>query len=124
MSNSIKFNYNSNNKIFYKYYYGDIYIEDIVNSWNDIINNNKLPNDFKGIIVELKNGNIKMTIEELIGVSQYYKKNIDVFGNKKIGYITNNPTQTVYSMLVEQKDKDYQTKTFSHLGAAEHWVLQ
>ncbi|SDW88147.1 hypothetical protein SAMN05444411_102374 [Lutibacter oricola] len=123
MNNTIKCTYNSKNKIFIKSYHGDIYLEDVVNSWKEIISKKIIPENFQGIIVDLRKGVIKMTIEESVGVSQFYKNNLSLFGNKKIAYITNSPIKTVYSMLVEQKDKGYKTKTFSYKEAAIYWIL-
>ena len=124
MHNSIKFKYNLENSIFYKYYLGEIYLNDVINSWNEIINNNSIPKNCKGFIVDLSKSTIKMSIQESTGISEYYKSQLELFGGKKIAYITNNPIQTVYSMLVEKKDKGYQTKTFNSIDASEEWILQ
>ena len=123
MSSSIKTYYNKSKKIFYKEYYGDLYVEDVINSWNKIFENNELELDFIGILVDLRKSNIRMTLEESSKIPEYYQKNIKIFGNKKIGYLTNNPQKTVYSMLVEEKDKGYKTKTFSSIEALEFWLL-
>ncbi|MCW8850485.1 MAG: hypothetical protein OQJ81_10945 [Melioribacteraceae bacterium] len=123
MDEKFKFVYDDETNILYKYYYGEIKLEDIISSWDYAINNNLIPKSTKGFIMDYRNASLGIKITESHKIAAYYKKNIDIFGNYKIAILTKNPKDIVIPTLVESKDDGYFSKPFYTLEAAIRWVL-
>ncbi len=123
MSDKFEYQFDSVSGIFFKNYNGEITLEDITSSWEYIFKNSLIPKEIKGFIVNYKNAILNMKINEYEGIVNFYKNNLDVFGNYKIAVITTNPRDIVIPILVESKDNGYQSKPFSTIKAAMVWVL-
>ena len=123
MSPKFEYQFDSALGIFYKYYNCQITLEDIETSWEYAFKNNLIPKETKGFIVNYKNAKFNMKINEYVGIANFYKNNLDVFGNYKIGIITTNPKDIVIPILVESLDQGYESKPFSTNEAAIEWVL-
>lgn len=119
----IKYHFNSSLGILYKYYYGYITLEDIQSSWEYAFENNLIPKDVKGFILDYRQANFKLKIEEYKGIADFYKNHIEVFGNLKIGIITEEPSDVVIPMLVESLDEGYSSQPFATHEAALKWVI-
>jgi len=123
MGEKFKFKFDSSLGILFKYYYGLISIEDIESSWEYAFENDLIPKDKKGFILDYRNSNFNINIKEHIAIANFYKKHIDVFGNYKIAILTENPRDIVIPVLVKSKDDGYCSKPFSTLEAAIDWIL-
>ena len=123
MNDKFEYQFDSALGIFYKFYVGKITLEDIISSWKYAFKNNLIPKETKGFIVNYKNAKLNMKINEYVGIANFYKNNLDVFGNYKIGIITTNPKDIVIPILVESIDQGYESKPFSTNEAAIEWVL-
>ena len=64
-----------------------------------------------------------MNINDYLLIADFYKSNLDVFGDSKIAFITEEPKDIVIPFLLETKDDGYHTKPFSTMVAAVQWVL-
>jgi len=120
-----KFEYQFNNSlgILFKTYYGLITIEDIESSWEYAFENGLIPKEKKGFILDYRNSNFNIKINEHTLIANFYKKHINIFGNYKIAIITEEPRDIVIPMLVESQDEGYSSKPFSTLEAAIAWIL-
>ena len=120
-----KFDYKFNNSlgIIFKTYYGPITIEDIESSWKHAFENDLIPKEKKGFILDYRNANFNFEIEENILIANFYKKHIDIFRNYKIAIITENSKDIVIPILVESLDEGYHSQPFSTLEAAITWIL-
>ena len=123
MEEKYKFIFDRSTKILYKHYYGPITFEDIFSSWDYAINNNLIPAETKGFISDYRNAHFEINLKEYTKIADYFKKHLDVFGNKKIAVITRKPKDTVVTALVETKDEGYLSRSFYTTEAAEQWVL-
>jgi hypothetical protein len=123
MDKNFKYEFDHLTGILFKYYYGPITIEDISSSWEYAFKNNLIPKDVKGFVLDYRDANFNMELEEHTQISDFYKKNIEVFRNLKIAVITENPNDVVIPILVEYKDDGYFSKLFSTTKAAITWVL-
>ena len=120
-----KFEYKFNNSlgILFKTYYGLISIEDIESSWEYAFENDLIPKEKKGFILDYRNSNFNIKTEEYMAIANFYKKHIEIFGNYKIAIITENPRDIVVPILVESQDEGYSSRPFSTLEAAIAWIL-
>lgn len=123
MEKKFDYQYNNSNGILFKTYYGLITIEDIESSWKYAFENGLIPKEKKGFILDYRNSNFNIKIEDHISIANFYKKHIDIFGNYKIAIITENSRDIVIPILVESQDEGYHSKPFSTLEAAINWVL-
>ncbi|MDA3880619.1 MAG: hypothetical protein PF436_09545 [Prolixibacteraceae bacterium] len=124
MENTFKYFFNEKTKIFYKYYLGNISFDDIQNSWDNIISNNLIPDETVGFIIDYRDATLQMESAEHQKIVTYYQKNIEIFKDKKIAIITEDPKDIVIPTLVRLKDKGYSSKPFSTESAAINWIKQ
>lgn len=123
MKKKFKYQFNSLLGILFKYYYGLITIEDIESSWDYAFKNGLIPKDVKGFILDYRNSNFNMEVEEYNKIAYFYKKHIEVFENCKIAILTEEPKDIVIPILVNSKDQGYSSRPFSTLNSAIDWVL-
>lgn len=121
-SEKTKYEFDSSLGILYKFYFGEITIVDITNTWEYAINNNIIPENTKGFILDYRNANFKIKEGELSQISNYYRNHLSIFGNKKIAIITENPKDIVVPFLVETEDDGYSSRPFTSTNAAIKWI--
>lgn len=124
MEERFKYMFDRSTGILYKYYYGSIIFDDIFSSWDFAIENNVIPKETKGFILDYRDATLGNLLKEYWRISDYYKKNLDIFGNKKIAIITQRPKDSVVPALVETKDEGYSSRPFFSTEAAVEWILE
>ncbi len=122
MENGAKFDFDLQNRILFKYYYGDIWMETIINTWKEALAEEIIPNNTVGFIIDYRKANICFNPERHAEVPDFYQANLDVFGNKRIAFVTDNPRDIVYPILFQSKDRGYTSQPFSTMEAAIRWV--
>lgn len=123
MDKKFKYRFDSSLGILFKYYYGLINIKDIESSWEYAFENGLIPKETKGFILDYRNSNFNIRIQEYTAISDFYKKHLDIFGNFKIAILTEEPRDIVIPMLVKTEDEGYSSRPFSTLESAIEWVL-
>ena len=123
MEEKFKYMFDRSTGILYKFYYGSITFDDIFSSWDYAIENNIIPEETKGFILDYRKATMENLIKEYWRIPDYYKKHLDTFGNKRIAVITQKPKDTVVPALVEAKDEGYFSRPFYSTDAAVKWVL-
>jgi isocitrate dehydrogenase len=123
MEEKINYRFDHSNGILYKYYQGNITIEDISSSWEYAIENKLIPKETKGFILDYRKATFKIKITEYQLIADFYKNHLEVFGHHKIAILVENPKDVVIPILVESKDDGYSSRPFNTLNAAIGWVL-
>lgn len=120
-----KFNYQFNDslRVIFKYYYGSITITDITSSWEYAFENQLVPKETRGIILDYRKATFNVSLDEYQAIPDFYKKHLAIFGNLKIAILTVNPMDVVIPTLVESRSEGYCSKPFSTLEAAISWTL-
>jgi hypothetical protein len=118
-----KYRFDSSLGILFKYYYGNIDLSDIISSWEYAFENNLIPKETKGFILDYRKATFKIEIEKHTSIADFYKNHIDVFGDFKIAILTEEPRDVVIPVLVKSQDEGYFSRPFSTLEAAIVWVL-
>jgi len=124
MKDFYKYELNSELNILYKYYYGPISLDDIFSSWEHAFDNNIIPKDIKGFILDFRKSTFDFKVDRFIDISNFYKEHIDVFKGTKIGLISVKPNDVVIPILFTTKDKGYTSAAFSTDQAAIDWILE
>jgi len=106
----------------YKFYLGDIRIDDITSSWDDAIKRKIIPNETIGFILEYRKANFLIPVSFYKRIPAYYLKHPEIFNGKRIAILTTNPKVIFIPLLVEIEDQGYQTKPFSTEEAAIRWI--
>ena len=119
---NFEFIFDSSTNILYKNYFGKINMDDIYNSWHYAFENNLIPPNTKGFILDYRKASFDIDSKKYKKIVSFYKKNISFFKDKKIAVITNSSKDIVIPILVEQKDKGYSSKPFSTVEAAIRWI--
>lgn len=123
MRKKFKFEFNQENGILHKHYLGEITFKDIESSWKYAFENNLIPETVKGFILNYQKAHFKMEVEEHVKIADFYKQNLDKFGNYKFAIITNNPHDITIPVMVSNKDDGYESKPFSTVEGAKKWIL-
>lgn len=120
---SFGFSFDNSRGIFYKYYSGEVSFNEFESSWLYIIRNQFLPNEAKGILIDYRDAFVNSPIDEAYRISTFFSCNLKVFNNKKIAFVTSTPEQIVLPVLVREFEYNYQSRPFSTIEAAEHWLI-
>ena len=124
MTNKFKYQYDSSTRILFKYYFGQISLEDIYSSWDFAIRTNLIPSGTRSFILDYTDASFDIKVKEYPKIGEYYKNHLEVFKNCKIAIITQTPKDVVIPALVETIDEGYYSKPFYTLDAAIDWVLK
>ncbi len=119
-----KYIFDETNKILFKNYYGEITLDDIFSSWDTAINENLIPPNTKGFILDYRQASFHINIKEYSKISDYLKNHLTVFGEHKIAIITEEPKDVIIPTLVETKDDGYASRPFYTMEAAIEWILR
>ena len=113
MKKNFKIVFNEENKLLYKYYYGVITLDDIQESWLHAIENDRIPSNVKGFILDYRHATVNLkSKDELPKIAEFYKSHPDVFEGQKIAIITENPEAAKGSIEVSKFDEGYESKPF------------
>lgn len=119
-----KFEYDYIDCIVFKSYFGDITIDDIKKSWIDAFTKNLFPADAIGFVLDYRAAHFDIDLRRYMEIPEFYQHHLDVFGNKRIATITENPNDIVFPVLIQLQDKGYESRPFSTENAAFQWVLR
>lgn len=123
MDKKFEYHFNQELGILFKTYFGAITIKDIENSSKYAFENNLIPKENKGFILDYRNSHFDIALDKYNEIPNFYKKHLNIFGNFKIAIITEEPKDTVIPVLVALDDDGYASKPFSTMEAAIAWVL-
>jgi hypothetical protein len=119
---NFSFSFDKKTKILYKTYFDGITVQDITSSWLYAFEKKLIPKDTKGFILDYRSSTMNFNPEKHAEIAEFYRKNLHVFRNLKIAVLTENPKDVVISILVKEMDHGYESKPFSTLEAAIHWI--
>ncbi|MBU1368877.1 MAG: hypothetical protein KJ578_02725 [Bacteroidetes bacterium] len=110
-------------KILFKTYHGAITIQDLTRTWDEAIEQNHIPANVKGFILDYREAGFNIPLDRYKEIPAYYRLHPEVFEGYRIAILTNSPKDIVIPVLVEMEDFGYQSRPFSTLEAAVKWVL-
>ena len=116
--------YDSASGIFYKNYFGDILLENIISSWEEIIKQKLIPNHVNKFIINYKEAKILFSPDKAKEIANFYKNNDTIFAKSKIAMVMETPDQIVFPHLVELESVNFTVRAFYTLEAAKYWLQE
>ncbi|MBG0782474.1 MAG: hypothetical protein H0S84_09425 [Bacteroidales bacterium] len=122
MTKNYAYYFDPETRIMYKFYYGEIRIDDITTSWDDAVKREIIPKETIGFVLEYRKARLLIPVSYYKHIPVYYRKHPEIFSGKRIAILTTNPKDIVIPLLVETEDHGYQSKPFSTEEAAIKWI--
>lgn len=111
------------NRLLIRTYYGDIFLNDVINSWDNIINQGVIQPETKGVLIDYRNADLKMPIKDIEILMNYFAKT-GLFSGFRFALIMEAPNQLVFPILADGMNNDFLTAPFSTEEAAKKWILK
>lgn len=124
MEERIDFYFDDKTGIFHKNYFGDVRLNDLFTSWEEVIAGNKIPPGTKKFVINYKSATILFPPKHVADIADFYNKNNHIFGGSKIAMVMETPPQVVFPRLMEEEDISFNVKTFYTLEAAINWLTE
>jgi len=122
MEQKIEHHYDPENQIFHKNYHGEISLEDVINSWEELIRE-KIPENTKRFIVSYKEAKILYQPRDAVFIANFYKRHDEIFAGSKIAAIMVTPDQAVFTHLLQLENVNFKIESFYTQEAAVRWVM-
>ena len=111
-------------RIFYKNYYGEISFEDLVASWEEVINQKLIPDNVKRFVINYKEATILFPPKHTKDIANFYNLHNDIFAQSKIAMVMETPNQVVFPQLIQEEDINFTVRTFYTSEAAVEWLME
>jgi hypothetical protein len=102
---------------------GTLTIQEIINHWSTLVDQNMIGSQIKGFVIDCRNANIRMEIHEVANLAAFHRNHFKYFEYKRFAYITQSPEQILLPLLLREEDDRYETMPFSTMKAAIDWVM-
>jgi hypothetical protein len=123
MAQNITHQYDTENQIFFKSYFGEISLEDVIDSWTGLIREKTIPENTKRFIISYKDATILYEPRDAVFIANFYKKHDEIFAGSKVAAIMVTPDQTVFTHLLQLENVEFEIESFYTEEAARNWVL-
>lgn len=101
---------------------GKVSVHEIIESWENIIENKLIKDSTTGIINNLSGCDLNMNMTTFSKLISYLKKH-EIFSRIKLAVVCDKPGTIIFPILGERKERDLKIKPFSTMEAAVDWVL-
>lgn len=122
MNNKVRYYINKEKGVIHRQFNGDIFTDDIIKSWLDLMNNFDL-SEMNGVVNDFNDANICFKPHELNIILSFLKKNKHIFYQIKLAVVSNNPSNIVFPTLAKEKDPKLKIMPFSSCDSAEFWIM-
>lgn len=100
---------------------GKVNVDEIISSWDDLLQNGKLDEKLKGVINVLDGCDLEMNMQTFGKLIAYLKAH-SVFKNIKLAVVCDCPKNIVFPSMGEFLMKDLSIKPFSSVEFAVSWI--
>ncbi len=107
--------------VIFRRFSGEVCFEDIIGSWNKLFSSYTDLNDYKGILTNFLDAELKQEDQNLNVLVDFLKRNLDQLKDLKIAIVMDTPMVT-NTIIVSKKVKSLQIKPFSTVEAAMKWI--
>ena len=114
--------YDAETGIFYKYYSGKVELDDIIHSWNEIIENDLIPEGTKRFLLDYSKANYASAPDTARQIAQFYTEHKDIFSGAQIALIMQRPDQVIFPVLVDAECPFMSVKPFYSFEGALYWL--
>lgn len=102
-------------------YKGDVYVQDIIDSWDDVFTQFEDLKAFKGIVTDFLEANLHHEDHNMNIIIDYLKGYIERMENMKIAVVMDSPHVT-NTIMLGQKMRHMQIRPFATRKAALDWI--
>ena len=124
MDPKTEYKFDKSTGILYKYYHGIVTLDVIISSWEYAINSNIIPKKVRGFILDFRGTTLKLNIKETSDIAAFYNQHPDIFKNKKVALIMQEPEQVVFPIIIESENIEFSPRPFYTEEAAVKWILK
>lgn len=124
MDPKTEYKFDKSTGILYKYYHGIVTLDVIISSWEYAINSNIIPKKVRGFILDFRGTTLKLNIKETSDIADFYGQHPDIFKNKKVALIMQEPEQVVFPIIIESENIEFIPRPFYTEEAAIKWILK
>lgn len=100
---------------------GDVYLQDIIDSWDETLARFENLMEYKGIVTDFLSANFHHENSNMSVIIDYLKDQIDRMNDMKIAVIMDSPHVT-NTIMLGQKMKHLQIRPFTTRKAALDWI--
>lgn len=122
MNQKAKCQYDAENKIFHKHYFGNIGLADMLFSWENIINKNLIPKNTKRFILDYRKATLTIPPQTAKDIAAFYSKHADIFSHSQVAMIMENPNDVIFPILVNDELAIVNFKPFYTMEGAMDWL--
>ncbi len=118
------FHFDEEKGILFKNYTGRVTLDNVINTWKNAIEKDKVSHDTKGIVVNFLKAKIDMEPVAAEEIVAFYRSNMEIFGGKKIAILTGTPRDIIIPVLMHEQSRGFEVRPFSTLDAACDWISE
>ncbi len=122
MKKNIEFVDDKQAGIIFRKFNGEVGFDEVYSSWQQIINDYLLLFEYKGIVNDLCEASLKMNLDDLKTLLEYFTTHETIFERLKIAVITLSPNTIVLPIYAAQNYPKLRIRAFSTQKAAEDWI--
>lgn len=114
--------YRSDSKILYRKFQGKVTFEEVMESWKDLVRNNKIGLQVIGILNDFTFAELIMDRENLAELMAFFQSHNEIFERIKLAVVMIIPETIVLPVLASQNYPQFKIEAFSTVEAAERWL--
>lgn len=118
-----KIEYKEENGYLLRTFRGIFHIDEIMESWEYLINHKLKENKYIGILNDFSCAQLKMEMEDLDKILALFKDNTHIFENLKLAVIMTRPDNIVFPLFAKNTST-FNIGAFTTLEGAKNWILQ
>jgi len=122
---SVKYSYINyqESRILYREFIKEVSIDDVIASFEEILNKKMLADNTCGIITDLRGVRLDVNPKVFRKISEYMKRNPELY-KYKFAALTDSPTQVVLATIVSKVSSKLKVKPFSTYSASVKWMTE
>ncbi len=109
------------NQVILRRFSGEVCIDDMIESWNEVFNRFEDLGAYKGVVISFLDADIKHEDNNLNVLVDYLKGYLDRIRGMKIAIVMDTPKVT-NTIIINQKMKHLHIRHFSSEKAALEWI--
>ncbi len=118
----MKASINVQDHIILRTFSGDIHLDDIMKSWEEIFSRFEDMKVFKGVITDLLEAEMHLDGDNMNMLVDFLKEYMDRMEGTKIAIVMDSPRTMTNTILMDQKMKHVQIKPFRTMREAYDWI--
>lgn len=117
-----KYHEHYSQSILIRKFVGRINVDDVINSWEFLLDSEMINDNMVGIISDLSNCELEIDLDSFQKLTSYLRDNKRLVKIKQ-AVVSDDPKTVVFPTLGEQNERDLKIKPFSTESAAVNWII-